>query len=61
MSIWVRPSHHLFPDKTFKVKTEEKKKEGELIEIYCTSIRKNGKTIYPKNRKYFHFWVKDKR
>jgi len=33
----------------------------ELIEIFCPSITRNGKTIYPKNGKYFHFWVKKKK
>ena len=28
--------------------------------IYCKSIRRNGKTIYPKNAKVFKFWVKVK-
>lgn len=28
-------------------------------EIFCRFIRKNGKVIYPKNAKYFHFWVDD--
>lgn len=26
-------------------------------EIYCRYIRKNGKIIYPKKSKFFHFWV----
>jgi len=25
--------------------------------VYCKSIRKNGKTIYPKKGKVFRFWV----
>lgn len=26
-------------------------------EIFCRCIHKNGRTIYPKNAKFFHFWV----
>lgn len=25
--------------------------------VICRSIRKNGRTIYPKNGKCFRFWV----
>lgn len=25
--------------------------------IYCRYITKNGKRIYPKNARYFRFWV----
>lgn len=25
--------------------------------VYCKYIRRNGKTIYPKNGKMFRFWV----
>lgn len=25
--------------------------------VFCKSIRKNGKTIYPKRSKVFKFWV----
>jgi len=28
-------------------------------EIFCRYIRRNGRRIYPKNAKYFHFWVDD--
>lgn len=28
-----------------------------MVEIFCRFIRKNGRVIYPKNAKYFHFWV----
>lgn len=28
-------------------------------EIICRFIRKNGQIIYPKNAKFFHFWVDD--
>lgn len=31
-------------------------KEG-MKEIFTRFIRKNGKIIYPKNSRYFHFWV----
>lgn len=27
-------------------------------EVFAKSIRKNGKIIYPKKAKAFHFWVK---
>lgn len=26
-------------------------------EVFCPFIRKSGKKVYPKNAKYFHFWV----
>jgi len=29
-------------------------------EIFCRYIRKNGKIIYPKKAKFFHFFVKVK-
>lgn len=29
-------------------------------EVYCRYIMRKGKKIYPKNAKYFHFWVKKK-
>ena len=25
--------------------------------VYARSIRKNGRTIYPKNGRFFRFWV----
>lgn len=28
--------------------------------VYCRSIVKNGRTIYPKKAKFFRFWVEDK-
>ena len=28
--------------------------------IFCTSIKKGGKTIYPKKAKFFKFWIKVK-
>ena len=28
-------------------------------EIFCRYIRKNGKIIYPKNSRFFHFWIAD--
>jgi hypothetical protein len=27
-------------------------------EVFCRYITKNGKRIYPKNAKFFHFFVK---
>jgi hypothetical protein len=32
-----------------------------LVEVFCRYITRNGKRIYPKNAKFFHFWVKPKR
>jgi hypothetical protein len=32
-----------------------------MIEIYCRYIVINGKRIYPKNAKVFHFFVKAKK
>lgn len=32
----------------------------ELVEVFCRYITKNGKKIYPKNAKLFHFWVEKK-
>ncbi len=29
----------------------------QVIEIFCRYIRKNGRIIYPKKGKYFHFYV----
>ena len=31
-----------------------------MIEVICRYIRKNGRIIYPKNGKYFHFYVDKK-
>lgn len=31
------------------------------IEVFCHYIVKNGKRIYPKRAKFFHFFVKRKR
>lgn len=30
------------------------------VEVFTPYIVKNGKTIYPKNAKFFHFWIKQK-
>lgn len=27
--------------------------------VYCRYIRKGGRIIYPKNAKFFRFWVED--
>lgn len=40
--------------------SNEKATEG-MIEIFCRYIVKNGKRIYPKNAKFFHFFVKAKK
>ncbi len=34
-------------------------KEG-YTEVFCRYITKNGKRIYPKKARFFHFFVKDK-
>ncbi len=31
-----------------------------MVEVFCAYITRNGKRIYPKNGKCFHFWVKAK-
>lgn len=31
--------------------------ESGMKEVFCRYIRKSGKIIYPKNGKYFHFFV----
>ena len=28
-----------------------------MREVFCRFIRKNGRIIYPKNARFFHFWV----
>lgn len=28
-----------------------------MREVFCRYIRKNGRIIYPKNSRFFHFWV----
>lgn len=28
-------------------------------EVFCRYIHRNGKVIYPKNARFFHFWVDD--
>ena len=38
----------------------EQKSPLDYDEVYCRYIRRKGKIIYPKNAKYFHFWVKKK-
>lgn len=40
---------------------EPKKTEDGMIEIFCRYIMRNGKRIYPKNAKFFHFFVKAKK
>ena len=29
-------------------------------EVFCRYVVRNGKRIYPKNARFFHFFVKDK-
>lgn len=31
--------------------------ESNMKEVFCRYIRKAGQIIYPKNGKYFHFYV----
>lgn len=28
--------------------------------VFCRYIRRNGKLVYPKNGRFFRFWVKNK-
>lgn len=35
-------------------------KEG-LIEVFCAYIIRNGKIIYPKGARCFHFWMRPKK
>lgn len=30
-----------------------------MKEIFCRFIRRKGKIVYPKNSKFFHFYVPD--
>lgn len=39
---------------------KENRNSSEWVEVFARYITRNGKTIYPKNSKYFHFWVKRK-
>lgn len=32
--------------------------ESEKKEVFCPYIHRNGVIIYPKNSRYFHFFVK---
>ncbi len=34
-----------------------KEKKLIKIEIFCRYIKKKGRIIYPKNAKFFHFWI----
>ena len=40
---------------------ENKESNNDMIEVYTRYITRNGKRIYPKNAKFFHFWVKRKK
>ncbi len=40
-------------------KTSNNENDGKK-EIFCRYIVKNGKKIYPKKGKFFHFWVDEK-
>lgn len=37
--------------------TTEKPTDGHWV--FCRSIRKNGRVIYPKRGQFFRFWVKN--
>ena len=39
---------------------ENNKQTNRYVEIFAPYIRKNGRIYYPKNSKYFHFWIKVK-
>ena len=28
------------------------------VEVFTPYITRNGRVIYPKNAKFFHFWIK---
>ena len=28
------------------------------VEVFCKYVVRNGKIIYPKKAKFFHFWAK---
>ncbi len=36
------------------------KPSEEYVEIFCRYIYKNGRRIYPKNGKSFHFYIRRK-
>lgn len=38
----------------------EKVHDGEIL-VFARYITKKGKRIYPKNAKFFRFWVKQKK
>jgi hypothetical protein len=38
----------------------KKKNLDGLVEVFCRCIVRNGKTIYPRNGRFFHFWAKPK-
>jgi hypothetical protein len=40
--------------------SEQKYSPLDYDEVYCRYIKRKGKIIYPKNGKFFHFWVKKK-
>ncbi len=35
-------------------------RDDDMVEVFARYIVRNGKTIYPKSAKFFHFWVKKK-
>lgn len=32
-------------------------KHEDMVEVFARYITRNGKRIYPKNTRFFHFWV----
>jgi len=41
-----------------KEKLQKAVSDESLREVFCRYIRRNGKIVYPKNKRFFHFWVK---
>lgn len=43
-------------------KAEKPKEQNDgKVEVFCRYIVKNGKKIYPKNGKFFHFFAEPKK
>jgi ribosomal protein L36 len=41
------------------MKSADKTLDGRWV--YCRFIRRNGRVIYPKNARFFRFWVPNKK
>lgn len=55
-------AHECNISKSYFRESEETKmeiidKHPEMVEVFTRYITKNGKRIYPKNARFFHFWV----